>query len=356
MASLQKSGRPTAPNTPLQPKMAVAQLQNHQPSRSLWGDAVYRLVRNRAAMLGAIIILLNVLMAIFAPMIAPQAYDAAVLADNNAAPEWITHIFPTMIPKSEGGYVTISQKYSLGADKLGRDLLSRIVYGARISLAVAVIGPTFSILIGLVVGMMAGYVGGRVDNLLMRFVDVMYAFPTLLLIILLLAVFRTSFQNQAPGSLPYFLDRLDASIGGLLFVFIGIGITAWMGMARLVRGQVLSVRELAYIESARSIGANSFTIIFRHILPNILGPLIVAETLAIPSYISYEAFLSFIGLGVRPPTPSWGSMISEGAQVIQTYPNQTIFPALALFLVMFAFNFLGDGLRDALDPTMQGVD
>ncbi|MEP6988731.1 MAG: ABC transporter permease, partial [Chloroflexota bacterium] len=261
-----------------------------------------------------------------------------------------------MIPKSEGGYVTISQKYSLGADKLGRDLLSRIVYGARISLAVAVIGPTFSILIGLVVGMIAGYVGGRVDNLLMRLVDVMYAFPTLLLIILLLAVFRTSFQNQAPGSLPYLLDRLDASIGGLLFVFIGIGITAWMGMARLVRGQVLSVRELAYIESARSIGANSFTIIFRHILPNILGPLIVAETLAIPSYISYEAFLSFIGLGVRPPTPSWGSMISEGAQVIQTYPNQTIFPALALFLVMFAFNFLGDGLRDALDPTMQGMD
>jgi oligopeptide transport system permease protein len=223
-------------------------------------------------------------------------------------------------------------------------------------LAVAVIGPAFSIFIGLIVGMVAGYVGGRVDNLLMRFVDVMYAFPTLLLIILLLAVFRTSFQDQQPGTLAYTLDRLDASIGGLLFVFIGIGITAWMGMARLVRGQVLSVREFAYVEAARSIGARSSTIIFRHIFPNILGPLIVAETLAIPSYISYEAFLSFIGLGVRPPTPSWGSMISEGAQAIQTYPNQTLFPALALFLIMFAFNFLGDGLRDALDPTMRGVD
>jgi oligopeptide transport system permease protein len=356
MTSLQESNHPAAPIPPLPAKVTIAQLPNRPASRSLWGDALYRLLHNRAAIVGMIIIVLNVLIAIFAPSIAPQAFDAAILSDNNAAPEWITNVFPTMIPKSEGGYVTTSEKYALGADKLGRDLLSRIIYGSRISLAVAVIGPTFSILIGLVVGMVAGYAGGRVDNLLMRFVDVMYAFPTLLLIILLLAVFRTSFQNQQPGSLPFLLDRLDASIGGLLFVFIGIGITAWMGMARLVRGLVLSIREMAYIESARSIGANSYTIIFRHILPNILGPLIVAETLAIPSYISYEAFLSFIGLGVRPPTPSWGSMISEGAQVIQTYPNQTIFPALALFLVMFAFNFLGDGLRDALDPTMQGVD
>jgi oligopeptide transport system permease protein len=354
MTIVEESGTPTTPKSHL--PLTISQLQPRKPSRSLWGDAFYRLLHNRAAVLGAIIIVVNVIVAVFAPIFAPKAFDAAVLADNNAAPTWITQIFPTMIPKSEGGYVTVSEDYPLGADKLGRDLLSRLIYGARISLAVAVIGPAFSIFIGLAVGVIAGYAGGQVDILLMRFVDIMYAFPTLLLIILLLAVFRTSFQDQQPGTLAYVLDRLDASIGGLLFVFIGIGLTAWMGMARLVRGQVLSVRELAYVEAARSTGARSSTIILHHIFPNILGPLIVAETLAIPSYISYEAFLSFIGLGVRPPTPSWGSMISEGAQAIQTYPNQTIFPALALFLMMFAFNFLGDGLRDALDPTMRGVD
>ncbi|HEX2620627.1 MAG TPA: ABC transporter permease [Phototrophicaceae bacterium] len=357
MTILEESGNPAAPNPAVQPaQSAIVQLQTRKPARSLWGDAFYRLLHNRAAILGAVIIVLNIIIAIFAPTFAPKAFDDAILADNNAAPKWITQIFPTMRPKSEGGYITVSEAYALGADKLGRDLLSRLIYGARISLAVAVIGPSFSIIIGLTVGLIAGYTGGQVDNLLMRFVDVMYAFPTLLLIILLLAVFRTSFHDQEPGTLAYTLDQLDASIGGLLFVFIGIGITAWMGMARLVRGQVLSVRELAYVEAARAIGARSSTIIIRHILPNIIGPLIVAETLAIPSYISYEAFLSFIGLGVRPPTPSWGSMISEGAQAIQTYPNQTIFPALALFLIMFAFNFLGDGLRDALDPTMRGVD
>ena len=334
----------------------VARIQLPPKRRSLWQDALYRLLRNRAAIVGAVIIFLIVTIAIFAPLFAPKDYDDAILADNNAAPEWVTRLFPTMRPRSDGGYVTISDQYPLGADKLGRDLLSRIIYGARISLAVAFIGPTISTIVGLIVGLTAGYMGGRVDNLLMRLVDIMYAFPTILLIILLMAVFRTSFQDQPPGSLGYTLERLDSSLGGLLFVFIGIGLTAWMGMARQVRGQVLSVREEAYIEAARAIGARPPTIIFRHIFPNILGPVIARETLAIPGYVSYEAFLSFIGLGVKPPTPSWGSMISEGAQVIQSYPNQAIFPALVLALLMFSFNFLGDGLRDALDPRMRGVD
>lgn len=140
----------------------------------------------------------------------------------------------------------------------------------------------------------------------------------------------------------------------MLFIFIGIGLTAWETMARLTRGQVLSVREKEYIEAARTIGATNGRIMFNHILPNIVGPLVVAETLAIPGYISTEAFLSFIGIGVNPPTPSWGAMISDGAQVVRTYPNQTIFPALALAITMFAFNFLGDGLRDALDPRLRG--
>jgi oligopeptide transport system permease protein len=338
------------------PEHPVSRLHTARESRNLWVDALFRLRRNRAAVVGVVILALTIVLAVFAPVFAPKAYDAAVLSDNNAAPEWLTRVFPTMLPREQGGYVTINNRYSLGADKLGRDLLSRLIYGSRISLAVALIGPLISIVVGLIVGLIAGYVGGRVDNVLMRLVDVMYAFPTLLLIILLMAVFRTSFAGQQPGTLAYNLNRLDDSMGGLLFVFVGIGLTAWMSMARLVRAQVLSVRELTYVEAARSIGARSLTIITRHIMPNILGTLIVAQTLDIPTYISYEAFLSFIGLGVKPPTPSWGSMIAEGAQAIQTYPNQTLFPALALALVMFAFNFLGDGLRDALDPRLRGVD
>ncbi len=151
------------------------------------------------------------------------------------------------------------------------------------------------------------------------------------------------------------MSELDAATGGLLFIFIGIGLTAWETMARLTRGQVLSVREKEFVEAARTLGAKDGRIMFRHILPNVVGPLVVAETLAIPGYISTEAFLSFIGIGVNPPTPSWGSMISDGAQVIRTYPNQAVFPALALAITMFAFNFLGDGLRDALDPRLRGT-
>jgi oligopeptide transport system permease protein len=334
----------------------VIRISKPGEGRSLWADAFYRLIRNRAAVAGIIVLCFAIVIALFAPAFAPQDYDEAVLADNNAAPEWVTRLFPTMRPRSEGGYVTVTDRYALGADGIGRDLLSRIVYGSRVSLAVAFIGASISAVVGLLVGLTAGYVGGRVDNMLMRFVDVMYAFPSLLLIILLMAVFRDTFVNQPRGTLGYALEQLDSSIGGLLFVFIGIGLTAWMGMARLVRGQVLSVREQPYVEAARALGARTPTIIFRHILPNILGPLIVAQTLSIPSYILSEAFLSYIGLGVKPPTPSWGSMISDGANVIQSYPNQAIFPALALALVMFSFNFLGDGLRDALDPRMRGVD
>ncbi|MEP7291444.1 MAG: ABC transporter permease, partial [Chloroflexota bacterium] len=199
-------------------------------------------------------------------------------------------------------------------------------------------------------------VGGRFDNLMMRFVDVMYAFPTLLLIILLMAFFRSSFAQTEPGTFNYAVGQLDQRSGGMLFVIVGVGITSWMNLARLVRGQILSVREKEYIEAARALGTSTRGIMFRHMLPNILGPIIIAETLTIPAYISFEAFLSFIGLGVNPPTPSWGGMISEGSRAISSYPNQAIFPALALFLVMFAFNFLGDGLRDALDPRMRGVD
>jgi oligopeptide transport system permease protein len=255
-------------------------------------------------------------------------------------------------------YVTVSENYFMGTDNLGRDLWTRILYGSRVSLAVAFVGPLFATAIGLFMGLMAGYFGGWVDNIIMRIVDVFYAFPTLLLIILFMAFFRSDFftTEEMVGTLGYQLWRLDQSLGGMLFIFVGIGLTSWLTFARLTRGQVLSVREQDYIMAARAMGAKRRSIMLRHILPNIIGPLVVAETLTIPSYIRYEAFLSFIGLGVNEPLPSWGKMISDGAEAISTYPNQAIFPALALFIIMFAFNFLGDGLRDALDPRMRGVD
>jgi oligopeptide transport system permease protein len=334
-----------------------------------WSDAARRLIRNKAAVIGGIIIILIVLMAVFAdtaiftiftggetqPLLAPQSYEKQKLIDNNAVPVWVTMVFPSMIPVGEpGGYVQINENYFLGADYNGRDLLSRIIYGSRISLSVAIVGPIISLMIGVVYGMIAGYFGGRVDNLMMRFVDIMYAFPTLLLIILLMAFFRSTTSAPEPGTLRFYLVTLDNAMGGMLFIFIGIGLTAWMSMARLTRGQILSLKEKEFIEAAHSMGVRDGRIMRRHILPNIIGPIIVAETLAIPTYIAFEAFLSFIGLGVNRPTPSWGALISDGSRAIRTYPNQAIFPAMALAIIMFAFNFLGDGLRDALDPRLKG--
>jgi len=216
------------------------------------------------------------------------------------------------------------------------------------------IGPLISLFIGVIYGSISGYFGGRVDNIMMRIVDVLYAFPGLLFIILLMSFFRSSLSDPTPGTMSYVLGQLDAKLGGMLFIIIGIGLTAWETMARMTRGQVLSVREKEYIEAAHMLGVSDLRIMFRHILPNIIGPLIVVETLAIPGYIALEAFLSFIGLGINPPMPSWGAMIADGSRVIRTYPNQAIFPALALAITMFAFNFLGDGLRDALEPRLRG--
>jgi oligopeptide transport system permease protein len=319
-------------------------------SESLWQDAMRRLVRNKAAVAGAVIILILFLTALLAPFIAPKGYADQVLIDNNKVPPWIVRLFPTMAP-----YAKLSLKYPVGADYVGRDVLSRIIYGSRISLTVALIAPILSLLIGVTFGSLSGYTGGRTDNLMMGVVDVLYGFPTLLFIILMMAFFRGTLSRLEPGTFAYTVSSLDAKMGGLLFIFIGIGLTAWETMARLTRGQVLSVRKSEFIEAARTIGAGNSRIMFKHILPNILGPLIVAETLAIPAYIATEAFLSFIGLGVNPPTPSWGIMIAEGSQQLRTYPNQALFPALALAITMFAFNFLGDGLRDALDPRMRGT-
>ncbi|HEX5940793.1 MAG TPA: ABC transporter permease [Anaerolineales bacterium] len=319
-------------------------------SRSLWQEAMQRLVRNRAALTGGIIIILLILTALFADLIAPYSFEKQSLLNANAVPDWVTRIFPSL-----RAYAVINNDYPIGADKLGRDLFSRIVYGTRVSLAVAFIGPLISLIIGVLYGSISGFFGGRVDNIMMRVVDVLYAFPGLLFIILLMAFFRTTLAQPEEGTFPYYLGQLDAQFGGLLFIMIGIGLTGWETQARLTRGQVLSVREKEYIEAARAIGATNGRIMFQHILPNILGPLIVLETLSIPGYIYTEAFLSFIGLGVNPPTPSWGSMIADGSRALRAYPNQALFPAFALALTMFAFNFLGDGLRDALEPRLRGT-
>jgi oligopeptide transport system permease protein len=317
---------------------------------SLTADAFRRLIRNRAAVVGGITVICLILIAVFANVIAPKSYAEQVLVDNNKVPQWLLTIFPETKP-----YAHLSNDYLLGADYVGRDLFSRLVYGSRVSLSVAFVGPMISLFIGVIFGSIAGFFGGRTDDIMMRIVDVLYAFPFLLFVILLMAFFRSSLTRIEPGSVAYGLSQLDARMGGMLFIFIGIGFTAWETMARLTRGQVLSVREKEFVEAARTVGAGNLRIMFRHILPNIVGPLVVYETLAIPSYITTEAFLSYIGLGVNPPTPSWGSMISDGGAVIRTYPNQAVFPALALAITMFAFNFLGDGLRDALDPRLRGT-
>jgi oligopeptide transport system permease protein len=337
------------------PAQDIIRLGERAKGESLWQTSVKRLLSNRMAVLGLIIVIVLILGAIFADFLAPYRFDKQSLSVANTAPQWVTTVFPSMIPVGqERGYVKVNNDYPLGADRLGRDLFSRILYGSRVSLMVALIGPIVAMSVGVTLGLLSGFLGGWVDNLIMRITDIVYAFPTLLFIILLMAFFRPSTGQLEVGTFAHTLNRFDAGTGGMFFIFIGIGVTSWTQMARLTRGQVLSIREQEYVVAARAMGVKSGGIMLRHVLPNILGPLIVAETLAIPAYISTEAFLSFIGLGVNPPTPSWGGMISDGAGQLASYPNQAIFPAIALFLTMFAFNFLGDGLRDALDPRMRG--
>ncbi len=326
---------------------------------NLWLDAWRRLIRNRASLLGGALVLLLVMAAILAPQVAPYHYAEGDSNEAYTVPNWLIGLLPGNIK----AYAKTGDKFLFGSDYLGRDVLSRLIYGTRVSLPVGFMGAFTALAIGLVYGCISGYYGGRVDNIMMRIVDIMYAFPTMLLIILMMAFFKSTFADVSPGTMAYTFNRVNDFVdkllglrgGGMLFIFMGIGITAWMGMARLTRGQILSLKEKEFVEAAHMIGAGDMRIIIRHIVPNIMGPCIVAQTLAIPGYINTEVFLSFIGLGVDPPTPSWGTMISEGAQAIRSYPHMVLFPAIALSLTMFAFNFLGDGLRDALDPKMKGT-
>lgn len=247
--------------------------------------------------------------------------------------------------------------FLLGADEQGKDWLTQTVYGAQVSIAVAVTGSTVSLIVGVVYGVISGFYGGRLDNIMMRFIDFLYGMPALVIIILMQVFFRQiSREYQGSGGLIGTIVELDNSMGGLFFLFIAIGLLGWIGMARLARGQVLSYREKEFVEAARAVGASDRRIIFIHLLPNVIGPLLVAQTLAVPGYIFTEAFLSFIGLGVQPGTPSWGAMISRVRNEGGLRSNRHIIfvPGVALVLLTLAFNFFGDGLRDALDPRLRG--
>ena len=267
---------------------------------------------------------------------------------NNAVPEWLLFL----MPEGAENYATIDNNYLLGADHLGRDMLARVMHGARVSLSVAIVASMFSLVVGTTYGVISGYAGGAVDNVMMRIVDFVYGFPFLIVVILLQSFLKAQARQGTSSPFMNSLITANDAMGGLLFLFIAIGLVNWIGMARIARGQVLSQKKKEYVEAATSIGATDTRVMSRHILPNILGPLIVAETLAIPGYIATEAFLSFIGLGVDPPTPSWGIMISEAARGIRSYPTQVLMPAIMLSVTTLTFNFLGDGLRDALDPKM----
>lgn len=299
-----------------------------QPRRStgLWGDAFGRLRKNRLAIVGLFLVIGLLFVGIFGPFLAPWPYDYQDLQAVFAA--------------GGGPLPPGSPDHPLGTDQLGRDLLSRLLDGARISVTVAFVVQIVIVTIGVPVGALAGWFGGRLDNFLMRVTDVIYAFPDLLFIILLSVAFRDSFFGQA--------------LDGLLLVFVAIGLTSWVTVARLVRGQLLSLKETEFVEAARAIGVRDRRIVTTHLLPNGMGPILVAITLGIPAAILAEATLAYIGIGVQPPRASWGSLIAEGQKYIRSEPHLVVFPAIAIALALIGFTFLGDGLRDALDPKLKG--
>jgi oligopeptide transport system permease protein len=277
--------------------------------RSLWQDALARLLRNRAAVVAMTILVIVGLLAILAPFLSPHPFDEVYWDRIQAPPDF-------------------ANAHWFGTDGNGRDMFVRTLYGARISLMVGLLATGVSLLIGVSWGATAGYFGGRVDNFMMRFVDIMYSLPFMFFVILLMVMFGRH----------------------IWLIFIALGAVEWLTMARIVRGQTLSVRRREFIEAAHASGIGSFKIIFRHVIPNVLGPVIVYMTLTVPQVILTESFLSFLGLGVQEPLTSWGVLISEGARVIETAPWMLVFPATFLAVTLFCFNFLGDGLRDALDP------
>jgi oligopeptide transport system permease protein len=274
---------------------------------SLWSDGWVRLKKNKLAITSLFVLGFLCITAVLTPIIAPYGYEEQNLLLGAVPP---------------------SSDHWLGTDVFGRDMLTRIMYGSRISLAVGFIASGVALCIGVLWGSLAGYSGGRIDAFMMRVVDILYALPFMIFIILLMVIFGRN----------------------LLLLFLAIGAVEWLTMARIVRGQVLTIKQQDFIEAATSLGLSHWTIVRRHIIPNTLSPVIVYTTLTIPSVMLLEAFLSFLGLGIQPPQSSWGLLISYGVETMEEYPWLIFFPGLFLSITLFSLNFLGDGLRDALDP------
>jgi oligopeptide transport system permease protein len=276
--------------------------------RSLWEDARRRLMRNRAAVTGMIVLGLLVVAAVVGPWLSPFTYD-----EVNKSDVWL--------PPLQGGHL-------MGSDALGRDLLTRLLVGLRVSLAIGFVATFVSLVIGVAWGAVAGYVGGKLDEVMMRFVDVLYSLPFIFFVILLMVTFGSN----------------------IILIFVAIGAVEWLTMSRIVRGQTLTLKNKEFVEAARAAGLNRGAIIFRHIVPNLLGPVVVYVTLTIPAVILAESFLSFLGLGVQPPMASLGALIAGGASDMELAPWLLIFPSLVMVMTLMSFNFIGDGLRDAIDP------
>ncbi|GAB4573037.1 MAG: ABC transporter permease subunit [Anaerolineae bacterium] len=336
----------------------ISLAEAHQEPRSLWRESLEQLIRNRAAVLGFIIILVAVAVAIFADAMVSWGWiDHYAYQHRGSAYARPLECATDGDTNQDGVPDPVQFCFLFGADNLGRDLLSRTVYGTRVSLAVGVVGAAVSLLVGTIYGVVSGYYGGRVDQLMMRFVDFLYGIPVLPLIIIMQVYFRGLREHaDQVGGIGATMVKIDQSMGGLFFLFIALGLLSWIGMARLARGQVLQYKQMEFVEAARSVGASNSRIIFLHLLPNVIGPLIVSETMAIPGYIFTETTLSFLGIGVNPPTPSWGALINQPIQdgALQSRGYMVLVPGAALSIVTLAFNFLGDGLRDALDPRLRG--
>ena len=276
--------------------------------RSLWDDALRRLLRNKAAVAGMIVLAVLVVAAIVGPYLTPYAYD-----EINKNDVWLGPL--------QNGHL-------IGTDSLGRDLLARLLMGLRVSLAIGLVATVVSLIIGVAWGAVAGFVGGRLDEVMMRVVDVLYSLPFIFFVILLMVTFGSN----------------------IILIFVAIGAVEWLTMSRIVRGQTLTLKHKEFVEAARAAGLGQGAIIFRHIVPNLLGPVVVYVTLTIPAVILAESFLSFLGLGVQPPMASLGTLIANGAQDMELAPWLLIFPSLVMVVTLMSFNFIGDGLRDAIDP------
>jgi len=304
---------------------------------SLWRDAWKRLLKNKLAVFGLVVLCVMIVAVIIGPAII----------------NWTTGYTYDLIPTDRDLVRSMppSFKHWMGTDDAGRDIFTRVLQGGRISLMVGVISTFVSLVVGVSYGATAGYLGGRIDNLMMRIVDIMYSIPYILIVIVLLSVFG------GPNT-PTWIQWLSTKIGGagnqglnqMFLLFFALGLVSWLTMARVVRGQVLSLKNQEFVLAARATGVSTFGIIFRHLVPNALGPVIVYATLTVPGVMLTEAFLSFLGIGVQAPFASWGSLASDGIKNIAIFPWQLIFPGLTMALTLFSLNFLGDGIRDALDP------